>query len=72
MEGAVTLEVPNKVDYESGTNWGEHKMIYGIFKCKHTSNLCSNKKRVSYMILQKHHGEVEDCIIFGISSITGK
>jgi len=22
MEGAVTLEVPNKVDYESGPNWG--------------------------------------------------
>jgi hypothetical protein len=22
--------------------------------------------------LKKHHGEVEDCIIFGISSITGK
>jgi DNA polymerase I-like protein with 3'-5' exonuclease and polymerase domains len=23
MEHAVTLEVPNKVDYESGNNWGE-------------------------------------------------
>jgi DNA polymerase I-like protein with 3'-5' exonuclease and polymerase domains len=23
MENAVTLEVPNKVDYESGNNWGE-------------------------------------------------
>tara|TARA_R100001079_G_scaffold69686_1_gene36667 strand:+ start:70 stop:381 length:312 start_codon:yes stop_codon:yes gene_type:complete len=23
MEQAVTLEVPNKVDYESGNNWGE-------------------------------------------------
>ena len=22
--------------------------------------------------LKKHHGEVEDCIIFGISSLTGK
>ena len=22
MENAVTLEVPNKVDYESGDNWG--------------------------------------------------
>ena len=22
MENAVTLEVPNKVDYESGKNWG--------------------------------------------------
>ena len=25
MEGAVTLEVPNKVDYESGPNWGNIK-----------------------------------------------
>ena len=23
MEHAVNLEVPNKVDYESGDNWGE-------------------------------------------------
>ena len=22
--------------------------------------------------LKKHHGEVEDCIIFGLSAITGK
>jgi len=22
MEGAVSLEVPNKVDYEHGKNWG--------------------------------------------------
>ena len=25
MEGAVSLEVPNKVDYESGPNWGNIK-----------------------------------------------
>ena len=25
MEGAVELEVPNKVDYEFGKNWGEIK-----------------------------------------------
>ena len=25
MESAVGLEVPNKVDYESGKNWGEIK-----------------------------------------------
>jgi DNA polymerase I-like protein with 3'-5' exonuclease and polymerase domains len=26
MENAVTLAVPNKVDYESGNSWGD---IYG-------------------------------------------
>ena len=25
MESAVDLEVPNKVDYESGSNWGQIK-----------------------------------------------
>ena len=25
MEGAVSLEVPNKIDYECGTNWGNIK-----------------------------------------------
>ena len=25
MENAVNLKVPNKVDYESGPNWGEIK-----------------------------------------------
>ena len=25
MESAVELEVPNKVDYESGSNWGNIK-----------------------------------------------
>ncbi len=25
MENAVDLEVPNKVDYESGPNWGQIK-----------------------------------------------
>ena len=25
MEEAVTLEVPNKVDYECGKNWGDIK-----------------------------------------------
>jgi DNA polymerase I-like protein with 3'-5' exonuclease and polymerase domains len=25
MESAVSLEVPNKVDYESGPNWGKIK-----------------------------------------------
>ena len=48
MESAVQLEVPNKVDYESGPNWGTIKMRlnYGLFKCKHTSRVCTDQKRV--------------------------
>ena len=42
----------------------------GLLECKHTTDLCTNKKGVFYD-LKKHHGEVEDCIIFGLSSITG-
>ena len=29
-------------------------------------------KREYLYDLQKHHGEVEDCIIFGLSAITGR
>ncbi len=47
MENAVSLEVPNKVDYESGKTWGDIYMDnYGLFKCKHTSRICTNKKRI--------------------------
>ena len=27
MENAVKLKIPNKVDYESGNNWGELKKV---------------------------------------------
>ena len=30
MESAVELEVPNKVDYESGPNWGHNKIMFLI------------------------------------------
>jgi DNA polymerase I-like protein with 3'-5' exonuclease and polymerase domains len=47
MESAVDLEVPNKVDYESGPNWGSNKMInYGLLKCKYSCTICTNKKGV--------------------------
>ena len=46
-------------------------MNYGISKCKHTCNICSDKTEYLYD-LKKHHGEVEDCIVFGISCITGR
>jgi DNA polymerase I-like protein with 3'-5' exonuclease and polymerase domains len=39
MENAVTLAIPNKVDYESGETWEIYMVDYGIFKCKYTSNL---------------------------------
>ena len=45
-------------------------MIYGLFKCKHTTDLCQIKE---YLYdLKKHRGEVEDCIIFGLSALTGR
>ena len=49
MESAVELEVPNKVDYESGPNWGTNKMRinYGLLKCKHTyTTYAQIRKRV--------------------------
>ena len=38
-------------------------------KCKHSSRIRTNKKGVFIYDLKKHHGEVEDCIIFGISHL---
>ncbi len=48
MENAVSLEVPNKVDYESGKTWGIFmiRINYGLFKRKHTSRVCTNQKRI--------------------------
>ena len=47
------------------------RINYGLFKRKHTTDLRTDKERVFYD-LKKHHGEVEDCIIFGISALTGR
>ena len=61
------LEVPNKVDYESGPNWGSIKCYFMVyFKCKHSCRICTDKEEYLYD-LKKHHGEVEDCIIFGVT-----
>ena len=46
-------------------------MIYGLFKCKHTTNYAQIRREYLYD-LKKHHGEVEDCIVFGISALTGR
>ena len=44
---------------------------YGILKCKHTSGICTDQREYLYD-LKKHHGEVEDCIIFGLMPLQGK
>ena len=44
---------------------------YGLFKCEHTTGVRTNQREYLYD-LKKHHGEVEDCIIFGLSAITGR
>jgi hypothetical protein len=33
---------------------------------------CQDTEGVSYMTLTGHHGESEDCVVFGFASITGK
>ena len=53
MENAVSLAVPNKVDYESGdTGVILMDKNYGIFKRKHSCRIRSDKERISYMILK--------------------
>ena len=47
------------------------RIYYGISKRKHTTGIRTDKKGYLYD-LKKHHGEVEDCIIFGLSAITGR
>ena len=53
MENAVSLEVPNKVDYESGKTWGD---IYGLIMAYLNANIpveyAQIRKRISYMILK--------------------
>ena len=44
---------------------------YGLFKCKRACAICTDRREYLYD-LKKHHGEVEDCVIFGFSSIAGR
>ena len=48
------------------------RIINGLFKCKYTTYLCTDKEEKYLYDLKKHHGEVEDCIIFGVSALTGR
>ncbi len=73
MENAVKLKIPNKVDYESGDNWGRNKWI--IIMAYLNANIPPIYAQIRKEYLydnKKHHGEVEDCIVFGISCITGR
>ena len=45
---------------------------YGLFKRKHTSRICSNKERISYMILRVIMEKLKTVLSFGLSAITGK
>jgi hypothetical protein len=45
---------------------------YGLFKCKYTTNLLPRYGRSILYDLKEHHGESEDCVVFGVASITGK
>ena len=45
---------------------------YGLLERKHTSDLYAQIRREYLYDLKKHHGEVEDCIIFGLLAITGR
>ena len=59
MESAVSLEVPNKVDYESGPNWGtieEKKQEYIMEKIIHEAKrlwtlAITNKKATAVVIV---------------------
>ena len=47
------------------------RLNYGLFKCKYTREYAQIRREYLYD-LKKHHGEVEDCIIFGLTCITGR
>jgi hypothetical protein len=47
------------------------RIFYGISKRKHTGGLMHKLRENILFDLKKHHGEVEDCIIFGLSSYYG-
>ena len=55
MESAVTLEVPNKVDYESGPNWGNIKQ-------EETMKQYVDK----FMIWQLHNRREIVCFVAGL------
>jgi len=59
MEQTVDLEVPNKVDYESGPNWGEIKYGDKMFE----------KYKNKFMVWQLHNRT--EIIIAGVSFILG-
>ena len=48
------------------------RLFYGLLKCKYSCVEYAQIKKEYLYDLKKHHGEVEDCIIFGVTCITGR
>jgi len=46
-------------------------MLNGLSECKYPCMYCQIRREYLYD-LKEHHGEVEDCLLFGIASITGR
>ena len=51
MESAVKLEVPNKVDYESGENWGKIKQEETMEKVKQVWELAKANPKIAAAIV---------------------
>ena len=63
MESAVDLEVPNKVDYESGPNWGQIKL---------RGNIKMNLKQHIPHFVEEHKKAIAVVIVILIIAIMKK
>ena len=51
MEKAIKLEIPNKVDYESGPNWGSIKQEETMEKVKQLWALAQANPKISIAVV---------------------
>ena len=51
MENVVSLEIPNKVDYECGDNWGEIKQEETMEKVKQVWALAKANPKISAAVV---------------------
>jgi hypothetical protein len=72
MESGVTLAIPNKVDYESGETWGDILWLIMAYLNANIPPIYCKIRREYLYDLRKHQGEVEDCVVFGLGSISGR